>query len=507
MKNKAKVEMIQNNRGFVSAPGFGVMSFEVQGVSAREDIRSQEFRTIYSKFATDRLGVRLGEFFVPMWGDNHNLYPLEVFAAVSENKILPEIIDKQIKYLYGKGPFLYTEKEVDGRIVRIPYAGDATLPAWMIQSWLDSWESKGFDDYKTYLKKISTDFYYVRTYCSRFNFNKRRRIGDYGYIDGLSYVGADEARPATVDNYTFKRVKLEDCKYIIVGDWLNIGLNDYEVFPKFDATAPNRYPTAISFNADKTFTKWVHAYNTWFAGIQEWIKASNLTPKYLNSYLKNALNSFMHCTIPLTWYNHQEEILKNIIERNINPMDENTPITKEWNGVKLVDDWGKPYPYYEAMMNEVVKNKLEEFTAMMSGEGKNQGKLTATLKYGEEGWEFKEMPGDFKEYFDAVISFDRRADEVQTSSLGISASITNVEKDGVLSKSGSDIYYNMVNYKDTIYWDEEFVTKDINRAIQIQFPAAKKLGVKLGFRIDMPARTSEITPKNRIENTTGTTAQ
>ena len=38
-----------------------------------------------------------------LWGEDNNLYPQEVFSVTSENKLLPEIIKKQVKFLFGKG--------------------------------------------------------------------------------------------------------------------------------------------------------------------------------------------------------------------------------------------------------------------------------------------------------------------------------------------------------------------------------------------------------------------
>ena len=90
-------------------------------------------------------------------------------------------------------------------------------------------------------------------------------------------------------------------------------------------------------------------------------------------------------------------------------------------------------------MEQLIAHQLREITNLLSGEGANQGKLWASNKWGEDGWEFKEFPGKFKEYLESVILYDKRADQVILAGKGISASITNVENDGVISKSGSDV--------------------------------------------------------------------
>jgi len=138
----------------------------------------------------------------------------------------------------------------------------------------------------------------------------------------------------------------------------------------------------------------------------------------------------------------------------------------------------------------------------MSGEGKNQGKMWASTRWAQDdGWEFKEFPGKFKEYFDSVISLDRRSDQVILAGKGINSSITNVEQDGVISKSGSEVYYNYLIYIASLTLDEYFILKEINRAIHLNFPEAKKQGIKLGFWIDIPAKLQDTTPADRPAQT------
>lgn len=496
-KQNSNVEFTGASRGFAYSKNT-VLTFEIQGVSEREDIRTREYQSIYSRFSADRLSMQLNGYTVPMWGEGHNLYPQEVYSVVSENKLLPEVIEKQIRFIFGKGPKLYKEivqgEEEKARRTRIPVMDNE------IQEWLDSWEDKGYDHYWDYLKNLIIDYYYVKTCVSKYNFNRGRRIGRAVSIDALSYVGSDEARLAAKGSFLNKRLKNEDCKYVIVGDWLNISGTKYDVYPRFSPVNPTQYPVSIAFNIDKTFTKWVYAYNDWFKGLYEWIKASNLSPRYLNSYLKNALNAHVHVIIPGTWYEAQKTILEGVCQSNLIG-DENTPLQTEYRGVKLVDDQGAPYRFYETMMDDLIGNELRRITELMSGEGKNQGKLYATTKWGEDGWEFKEFPGKFTEYFKSVIDYDKRADQVILAGKGISSSITNVENDGVISKSGSDVYYNYLIYVATLTLDEYYITKEINRAIWLNFPRAKSEGIKLGFWIDIPAKQEETSAADRLSNT------
>jgi len=487
--------VIRDGRGFAAIPTGGVMTFEIQGFAERDEIRQKEYEGIYSKYIAANMTMRLDEYTIPLWGEGHNLYPQQVYSTTSENKLLPEVINKQVKFLFGKGPRLYRET-VQGenekqRRIRIPVEHPE------IQSWLDSWETSGFNHYWDYLKNCIVDFYYVNTVCTRYHFSLARRLSaarGLKPVQALSYVGADEARLATKEASPVKRIKNDDCHFVIVGDWMNPQKFNYEVYHRFNPADPFRHPAAIAFHADKTFSKWTYAFNEWFKGLFEWIKASNLSPRYLNSYLKNALNAHIHCIIPGTWYNAQKDILQGICNENLIG---DTPVQAEYKGLRLIDGKGVPIPFYETMMNDVISNELRQITTLMSGEGKNQGKLWASTKWGEDGWEFEEFPGKFKEFFEAVIDYDKRADQVILAGKGIASSITNVENDGVISKSGSDVYYNYLIYVASLTWDEYFITREINRAIRLNFPDAWNQGIRLGFWIDIPAKLQDTAPADR----------
>jgi hypothetical protein len=313
-------------------------------------------------------------------------------------------------------------------------------------------------------------------------------------VAALSYAGADAARLATRETSLKKNIGNRDCHYVIAGDWLNPGRYDCEVYHRFNPGDPFRHPSAVAFDTRRTFSKHVYAYNDWFRGLQEWIRASNLTPCYLNSYLKNALNAHIHVVIPGEWYDKQKRILENICNENLIG---DVPVQKEYLGVKLIDDKGQPISCYETMADEVVSHQLRNIMDMMSGEGTNQGKLWASIKWGAEGWKFEEMPGKFKEYFESVISYDQRADQVILAGKGISSSITNVDRDGQLSKSGSEVYYNYLIYVQPLNPDEDYVCREINRAISLNFPEAWKQGIRPGFWVDIPAKLQDTSPADR----------
>ncbi|MDR1544440.1 MAG: hypothetical protein LBS50_08565 [Prevotellaceae bacterium] len=487
-KEELQIEF-SGNHGFAVVKT-GVVTFEIDGNAdfEREDKRVSQFQQIYQRYASENMSMRIGEYNVPLWGNRHNLYPQEVHALISDNKLMPGIIQKRIDFLFGKGPILYKNNE-NGERIQVQDAA--------ISDWLESWETSGYEDYRDYLRSLITDYYHVKTCVSQYHFRRARRLGEQNSIIALSYIGADEARLATTKEILLERIKQQDCDHVIVGDWFVANGREMQVYPRFNPKEPLRKAEAIAFNSEKTFGKWVYAYNDWFAGLYEWIKASNLTPRYLNSYLKNALNAHIHCKIPAAWYGQNKTILERMCNENC-AAGPNDKLISEFMGIKLLDEQGKAFRFNENMILELIKLELEKITTLMSGEGKNQGKLYATLKIGQEGWEFEEFPSKFKDYFESVLKYDRRADEVVLAGIGINSSITNVEKDGVISKSGSEVYYNYIVYLNTLSFPEYFICKEINRAIQMNFPRAKTEGIRLGFNIEIPSKQSEISPNDRL---------
>lgn len=487
--------------GFAISEGHGVVTFEVQGVQDREDILFAESKSIYSRYMNDRQSMRLGGYTVPWWGEGNNLYPQEVNAVVTDNKLLPGILEKLGKFMFGKGPALYQKVIVgegaDQKEIRVPYHHAE------IEDWLYSWEQKGYEHYWDYLKTVTYDYYYVKTRSSKFHFNKSRRLSSSKRdlpIDALSYVGPDEARLATDKDMFNRIIRNQDCKHVIIGDWLNINASKYEVYHRFSMQDPFRHPIAVSFDFEKTFTKWVYAFNGWFKALREYLKASHLSPKYLNSYLRNALNAHIHAIIPGNWVDQMKTILQEICTNNAMSGD-SLPATKEFKGVKLYNDKGQPYAFNEAMVDELIACELRRITSMMSGEGKNQGKMYATVSWDDHPWKFEKFPGEFKDYFETVLKYAEHADAALLANMGVSSSLISVDNNGRISNKGAEAWYSYLLHIITTTTDEFFITRDINRAIQLNFPEVIKDKVFIGFPIDIPSKLRDTTEGERPQNT------
>jgi len=161
--------------------------------------------------------------------------------------------------------------------------------------------------------------------------------------------------------------------------------------------------------------------------------------------------------------------------------------------------------FHEGLLDAYIKAEMRKLTQFLSGIT-NQGKTFTTYKYQTEkgdsvGWEIVPLDMKYREYVTALNDYDKRADEVITSSIGIDSSISNISKDGVISKSGSDAYYNYILYMDANLPTAERVScSALNEAISINFPALYKQGFRLGLYTDVPSQQQDISPNDRLQN-------
>ncbi len=493
------------NQGIVFDESGGVITFEVQGLQDKfgdfEKRVEEKKDSFYSRYMNEYSGIRIGDHIVPAWGDS-NLYPQSVFSLISANKLIPQLIEKQAEYMFGKGPYLFREIVEGKEIIKEP------VQDIEVEEWLKSWESNGLQPFEEYILQTIQEYYHVPAVASKFVFSRARRLSSMPNfrswslpVLGLDKPGLENIRLATKNIGVEKRFRYNELEDVCVGDWLNPVRQNFEFYDKFDPANPFGSSTAYTFNRNKSFTKEVYPLNRWFEGSYDWIKGANLTPKFINSYLKNALNARIHVLIPGTWVDKHRDLLKGICDNN----RAGEGLQLRYNGVWLVDvETNEPLEYREIMIEELIQNKLREITNLMTGEGKNQGKLWASIKYNlgntVEEWEFKEIPSNYKDFIEALTTYDKRADQVVLAGVGINSSISNVEKDGVISKSGSDVFYNYMIYINSLAVPEYFICQDINRAIQLNFPGKKNL--KLGLYHRTPPKTSEISPNNRMEEVT-----
>lgn len=442
--------------------------------------------------------VQFDDLFVSSYGSD-NRFPLTVQELLKNNHILPELIEKQIKFLYGQGPVLYTEKITDNKKEKV-YIEDAEVFAW-----LESWEMNGIrEDYKTYLINAIREFYYTEGIFNKIILSKGVKFGIGLPISGIEVLSAVDCRLATKNKLKYinstRRQEDVDFNFVMVGDWNTSARQNFKQYSRLDRKDPLKTPQSVEYVKNSSFGENIYSYPVFFEGLKNWIAGSNSIPIQLKSFLKNILTAKFHVKIPGAWIDKKREILKDVIERNFELKENGKPIVTEFNAVKLADSAGTPLYFSETMLNTIVNNELKKITELMSGE-KNAGKLWSTQKYftqfGLEEWEIVEIPLKISEFVTSLINYDKRAVEVILEGKGIDTSISNVSKDGIISNSGSNVYYNYLIYMNTLQIPEEICTSVINRAIKINFPNKK---IKLGFYHNLPEKQQDVSPKDRMKN-------
>jgi hypothetical protein len=476
------------------------VSFELLKATAKQDIDAE--KAAYELNLLPAEIMKSGEYSVALFG-LFNRLPDEVKELIRNNHLLPEILKKQVRYIYGLGPSLFQVKkqgEGEKKRKKRDYFDKSEHPE--VWAWLESWKENGLpDDYTTYLKKAAHEYYAMEGVFSKYLFNLSRRVNGKIPIRGLEFLKSDRCRLAKKGEHDINYpLEDEEMKYILYGRW-NRGTEMLKrVYARFNEAQPLKHKVAISYVKDIGFGEEIYSIPTFYYGLKEWIKGSNLNAKYINSYLKNSLSAKIHVIIPNSWFELKEATLKKIVEKNLELQRDGKEIVTKYDGLEGI---GTVFNY--GMVNKLVKVKLREITNLLSGEGENQGKTFTSRSFtsdkGVEEWQFKDIPVKYSEFVKSIIEYDKRAVEVILQGKGLPPAISNVSKDGVFQSSGSDAYYNYLIYLNSLVYAEEFILQDINRALHINFPNLKAGNIKLGFEINIPARQEELPPKQRLENT------
>ena len=104
----------------------------------------------------------------------------------------------------------------------------------------------------------------------------------------------------------------------------------------------------------------------------------------------------------------------------------------------------------------------------------------------------------YKEYIDSLIAYDKRTEQALLSSVGLDAAISAVDKDGVISKSGSDSYYNYLIYIMSLTPEDEICAEPLNMALKVNFPELFAQGYRIGFYREVPQRQEDVSPQDRL---------
>ena len=456
--------------------------------------------------AEDLHSTPVGGFQVWPNGANND-DPTVCKELIKGNRLLPSVLEKQIAILYGRGPQLYVESVNEGGEITRRYVKDAE-----IQAWLDSWQENGIkDDYVTYLNECIRSFYYTEGIFTKFRISAGARAGIRSFVPvaGLEHVSVTRARFCTRRDISRRRdITIHDFDFVMVANWSNNSAGqEYKVYPRLNRTAPLSKNAAISYSRNPNFGDDVYASNVFFAGVKEWIRGVNATPAYINSFLENSLSARHHVIIPNAWINAKQRWIQQLCDENA----ERKAAGKEYKKIRMGkgDAWtievGETYS--DEILERYVQLELKKLTEFLSGRGKNQGKVYSSRAFmndnGQaEEWKIVEIEQSYKEYIEALISYDKRADMVLLAAKGIDPSISNITPDGTVSKSGSDTLYNYLIYLNQQSIAEQVGGADINYALKLNFPAKYDAGFRMGFYRPVVHRQEDTPPSQRMSSQT-----
>lgn len=426
-------------------------------------------------------------------------------GTIEKNKLLPELIEKQVRMLYGKGPRVYTETYKDNKLVR-NWVKNST-----IEDWLDSFEADGLENYRDTAKKIIRRLYYFEEFYLKWDMRgtramsaaDRKRFNMSPPVIGFELVENKRCRLASTKNIDVFGDDLEESDFqkVFVGNWTYGMRRQFKKYRKLKRSNILQHNVGITHHKNDAVGK-IYGINKFFEGVKDWIDASNLTPKNINAFIRNSLAAKTHIVVPNEWCDIKRDMLKDYCGLNARRVEEDP--NAELIGINLLDgnklEIGTEYKeYYFA---KYFKNEIEKCVRFLSGP-ENQGKVHATISFKDEKgndtqWKFESIKQDYKDYVEPLLKYDERSDDVLIASKGIPANVSNIDKDGVISKSGSDLYYNYVIYLHTLTIAEEIAMQPYNLGLRINFPELYAQGLRIGLYNDIPQKQEDISPKDRL---------
>lgn len=427
---------------------------------------------------------------VCMRGVNNNLCD-EVTTEIKQNRLLPRLYSKEIKMLYGNGPCAYMQTVEGGKMKREYTA----LPAW--DEWLNSWQERGMETTaQEFAKTNIKNFYYFGDFFCKFRFARGKRLGMMP-VAGIEPLENKHCRLATTrQDIAYEQISYSDFRHIAVGRW-SYGLGNYKIYPKFALSEVDNYLyAAVSHHREKSVDEF-YGVNETHQGARPYILGSNSTATYINSFLRNSLAAKIHIVIPNAWVVSKRSQLTKLCEENKLRKSKDKDLVK-YNGIEIGTE------FRESLLVEYMRLELRKIGDYLSG-AENQGKAYSSISFmdasgHEQQWKIETIDLKYKEYIDSLIAYDKRTEEALLSSVGLDASISAVSKDGVISKSGSDSYYNYLIYIMSLTPEDEICAEPFNIALRLNFPELYKQGYRIGFYREVPQRQEDISPKDRLNN-------
>lgn len=469
-----------------------VLTFQVgsdPGSSLRREMDQEDkFVSGYNQNITYRWLNVNGYNICTRGADNRKCERIE--ADIKNNRLLPRLISKQINMLYGKGPRIYKETLQGNKLVR----EWTEIP--VVQDWLDSWPKNGMEmSYKDFGLATIKRYYFFRDFFVKWRMSRGKTIGKIP-VAGLELVENRYCRLATLKQDVAEDIVLyNDLRFVVTGNW-NYGAAKYKVYPLFRINDIENYQYAAIAHYRESSVGNHYGENETHEGVKTHLKTSNELPEFIDSFLNNSLAAKIHVIIPAAWVEAKRKQIKALCDENKLRKKENKELLK-YNKIEIGSE------YKESLVVVYMQEELRRLSAYLSGK-QNQGKAFSTLSFKtgqgseEERWKIETIDLKYKEYISSLIEYDKRVDEVLLGAVGMDSSISSVSKDGVISKSGADVYYNFLLYLQTLTPDDEKCAEPFNQVLRVNFPDLYEQGYRIGYYRDVPARQEEVSPNDRL---------
>ena len=406
----------------------------------------------------ETLPQTVGDARIVPYGPNNEI-PTFLRDVISENNLVPGILNRQLGLLWGQGPQLCQLGYIDGKITQI-WLEDAE-----VMSWLEGW------DFRKYLRGCATDYLALGGFFDAKYLERGHRIGYPKRIAKLEHIPAKNARLEWVDSH-----RIEDVQHIFEGDFenqcLNTGIKSYPVYDRRD---PGRYPVSASYNQLYSFSRDFYSIPQYWGALR-WIIRGSEIPLIFKYVTDNGINLAYHVHSTESYWNYRREAL-----RNLHP---------EWDEAKVENE----------IMDITVK-LLDSMVNVLTGK-ENAGKLFHSIDTTDEqgnvqSWKVEAIDQKIKDFVDSQLKIGDASVSAITSGMGLHPSLSNIMVNGKLA-SGSELLYAFKLYLHTdLEIPTSIILEPVNQAIAFNFP---EKNLKLGFYHQSIQSEESLSSSQRIKN-------
>lgn len=367
------------------------------------------------------------------------------------------IMGKKAGLQWGEGPRLYRDAVEKG--------SNIFYRAWTVDD--DITADLKATDYLTQMHRCLIDLCHLEGFWVKFTLTRGRRIGA-GRIAKVEHVPAGKVRFVWPGD---NKIPTE----AMVADWPVADPATSHVYPLFDPRDPLKHAVSLAYYNIYSYGH-DHYSVPRFIGAFDWLELAGTLAPLLAAYNENASAISKHIESPQSYWDRQEEIIKDLCQqRNI--------------------------PYSPKMLEEFKDAAMERFAASMSGKA-NAGKFLHTSNFWNpeannfEGWKITPIDNKVKEYIEAQVAICKKAEAAATSGFGLDPSLSNLILDTKLG-SGSEKLYALKVYNATETAVADMVLcKPFQQYIDTNHPGTD---IKIGLYRTVVEVEKNVNPENRVK--------